>query len=263
MQWAMQPPGVAPGEILLQYFSILLRRFGPQRWWPARTRLEIIVGAILTQNTTWHNAALALRKLRKAGRLSWKGLHRSSRREVEACVKPAGFYRQKARAVRNFVVWLARTHGGSLNALFALPPAEVRRQLLEVKGLGPETADTILLYAGRQAFFVADAYTRRVLARHGLLPITANYAHAQSYLHKHLPADQRMYNEFHALLVEVGKKHCQRDAAYCERCPLEEFLPSGGALRALEGQGKSQQKRPPLNPLLKEEGTKLWSLAEL
>jgi len=240
MERAAQPPRVAPGEILHQYFSRLLRRFGPQRWWPARTRLEVILGAILTQNTTWHNAALALRRLRKAGRLSWEGLRGASMCEVEACVKPAGFYRQKARAIRNFVEWLARARGGSLNALFALPPAEIRRQLLDVKGLGPETADAILLYAGRQPFFVADTYTRRVLSRHGLLPVTANYAQAQSFLHRHLPADHTMFNEFHALLVEVGKKYCQRDAAQCEGCPLEEFLPVDRAPFGLQAQRNSQ-----------------------
>jgi len=223
--------------ILPRYFSALLTRFGPQGWWPGRTRLEVVLGAILTQNTAWHNAARALRKLRKASRLSWSGLREASLNELEFCIRPAGFYRQKARTVFDFVRWLERAHNGSLDALFALPADNARRQLLGLKGVGPETADAILLYAGRQPFFVADAYTRRILSRHGLLPPTANYARAQQFLHGSLPADQALFNEFHALLVQAGKHYCKRQAPLCQGCPLEEFLPAraedfGGAARA-------------------------------
>jgi len=218
-------PARAAGKTLQQFYATLVERFGPQRWWPARTRLEIILGAILTQNTAWRNAALALKQLRQAGRLSWAGLRQASLAELEEGIRPAGFYRQKARAIRNFMDWLARVHGGSLDSLFALSPAEVRRQLLERKGLGPETVDAILLYAGRHPFFVADAYTRRILSRHGMLRAQATYAEAQRLLHEHLPQDQALFNEFHALLVEAGKRYCRREAPKCDGCPLERYLP--------------------------------------
>jgi endonuclease-3 related protein len=225
MQLAGQPPVTAPGATLQQYYSTLLRQFGPQGWWPARTRLEIILGAILTQNTTWHNTARALKRLREARRLTWPGLRRASVAELEECVRPAGFYRQKARAIRSFVRWLVRAHRGSLAVLFSRPVAKLRQQLLNLPGLGPETVDAIVLYAGRQPFFVADAYTRRILSRHGLLSPTASYAVAQQFLHRHLPADAALFSEFHALLVEVGKKHCKRQVPQCDACPLHAFLP--------------------------------------
>jgi len=209
---------------LTGYYAALLERFGPQQWWPARTRLEVILGAILTQNTTWHNATLALRKLRQAGLVSWRGLRAAGLETLEACVRPAGFYRQKARSIRNFVDWLERQHGGSPPRVFSLPAHELRRQLLELRGVGPETADAILLYAAGHPLFVADAYTRRVLARHGIIPAKADYHETQEFLHTHLPREAALFNEFHALLVEVGKKHCAPHSPSCPGCPLEEFL---------------------------------------
>lgn len=225
----MQPAGDRPQRELRapleNYFEALLGAYGPQHWWPARTRLEVILGAILTQNTNWDNAARALRRLKEAGLLRWSRLRESSPAQLEPSVRPAGFFRQKARAIQTFVDWLGRNYRGSLTALFNSPPADVRGELLALKGIGPETADAILLYAGRQPFFVADAYTRRVLARHGLISPRAGYAAAQEFLHRHLHRDQALFNEFHALLVKVGKRHCHRDAPRCNRCPLESFLP--------------------------------------
>ncbi len=219
-----QPPNVAPGEILQRFYSALFKEFGPQSWWPARTRLEVILGAMLTQNTAWHNASLALKKLRAARLLTWPALRKASLAELEDCVRSAGFYRQKARTIRTFADWLDGRYRGSLNALFSLSPAELRSQLLELKGLGPETVDAIILYAGRKPSFVADAYTRRVLARHRMVPAPSSYQSAQSFLHKHLPADAVLFNEFHALLVEAGKRFCRLSQAHCEGCPLEKFL---------------------------------------
>lgn len=226
MQCAAPGEEVEPGKTLLQYYARLRAMFGPQGWWPARTRLEVILGAILTQNTAWRNAVLALRNLRTAGVLNWSCLRRASRADVETCIRPAGFYRQKARTIRTFVTWLTTASKGSLAAVFARPSGELRRELLKLKGFGEETVDTILLYAGQQAFFVADAYTRRVLARHGLVPPTANYAAVQDFLHRNLPPDQALFNDYHALLVEVGKRYCWRQAPRCGGCPLEMFLPS-------------------------------------
>jgi len=235
--------------LLSRYYLALQGRFGPQQWWPARSRLEVILGAILTQNTAWHNATLALRNLRQSGLLSWRGLRRAGLPTLEACVRPAGFYRQKARTIRDFVDWLDRQHAGSLRRLLSLPAEELRRQLLNLRGLGPETVDAILLYAAQRPLFVADAYTRRVLVRHGLLSAAAGYHETQEFLHAHLPRDARLFNEFHALLVEVGKKHCKPQCPRCVGCPLEEFLPDGGAAQKLapaqEPAGASRQDLQP------------------
>lgn len=226
MDLGTQERAATAGDSLRQYYLMLLENFGPQGWWPARTRLEVILGAILTQNTTWLNASRAIKELKRVGLISWAALRDASIPVLEACVRPAGFYRQKARTIRGFVDWLDNRHVGSLDTFFALGPSECREQLLTLIGIGPETADAILLYAGRQATFVADAYTRRVLARHGLLPESAGYESARQFLHQHLPPDQAMFNEFHALLVEVAKRHCRRQGANCEDCPLRKFLPA-------------------------------------
>jgi endonuclease III related protein len=230
-------PGVElstePGAALENYFYRLLDQFGPQEWWPARTRLEVILGAVLTQNTNWQNAARAVHSLQRAGLLNLARLCEAPQARLESLLRPAGYYRQKARTIRNFLTWLEQTYAGSLKAMFARPAAELRRELLAIKGLGEETVDAILLYAGRRPFFVADAYTRRVLARHGWVAPTASYAQVQRFLHGHLPPNTRIFNEFHALLVEVGKRHCGRSQARCAGCPLEGFLPPTEGTSAL------------------------------
>jgi endonuclease-3 related protein len=232
MELAAVEPEVEAAETLRHYYQTLHQRLGPQGWWPARTRLEVILGAILAQNTAWTNAALAVRRLRKAGLLNLARLQRASRSELEDCLRPAGFYRQKALTIRNFLDWLTRACAGSLATLFALPAEEARRELLKIRGLGPETVDAILLYAGRHPFFVADAYARRILARHGLVPAKAGYSAVQQFLHRHLPPDQALFNQFHALLVEVGKRFCRRQQPDCGACPLKAFLPQPSFLGA-------------------------------
>jgi endonuclease-3 related protein len=213
-----------PGEILRSFYATLLERFGSQGWWPARTRWEVIWGAILTQNTTWRNATLALKNLRKAGLLARGRLRQIPLDKLEPLIRPAGFYRQKAKTLHNFAHWIEQAHGGSLDSLFALGAARARAQLLALQGIGPETADAILLYSGGQPVFVADAYTRRVLSRHELLSPMADYRSAQQFLHQHLPPDEALFNEFHALLVEAAKRFCHRNVAHCAECPLGQFL---------------------------------------
>jgi endonuclease-3 related protein len=244
MRLETQQPGGEPGEALHQYYRVLLERLGPQGWWPARTRLEVILGAILTQNTAWHNVASALRQLRRAGLLGLPRLQKASRLQIEECIHPAGYYRQKARTIQNFLHWLASACHGSLAEMFACSPAQLRQELLEIKGLGPETVDTILLYAGRHPYFVADAYTRRILARHGMVSPAADYSKVQHFLHRHLPDEQALFNEFHALLVEVGKQYCRRQAANCEPCPLREFLPHPPARYAVRGAAREGKPFP-------------------
>lgn len=216
-----------------RYYDRLLGQLGPQDWWPGRTRLEIILGAILTQNTAWANAARAIRQLRRKGLLNLQRLRATPGRALAAHVRSAGFYRQKARTIRTFVQWLEDRYGGSLAALFARPAAELRSELLALRGLGPETVDSILLYAGRRPLFVADAYARRIFSRHALVPAGISYARLQEFMHQHLPADHRLFNEFHALLVEVGKRWCKRRAPRCQDCVLREFLPPGAATLGL------------------------------
>jgi endonuclease-3 related protein len=211
---------------LRRYYETLLARLGPQGWWPARTRLEVILGAILTQNTTWTNAARAIGGLRRARLLDLRRLRRASPADVEACIRPAGFHRQKAAAIRNFLEWLDGACEGSLNKAFSRAPERLREELLGIRGLGPETVDAILLYAGGKPFFVADAYTRRILARHDLVSPRAGYATVQAFLHRSLAPDPAIFNDFHALLVEVGKRFCRRREALCGECPLRDFLPT-------------------------------------
>lgn len=218
-------PAIEPSLLLRQYFDSLLHRYGAQRWWPARTRLEIILGAILTQNTSWQNAALAIKGLRTSGLLSLAALKRAKRGKIESSIRSAGFFRQKTIAIRSFLEWLDKDYGGSLHMMFKRPWTELRDGLLRVKGLGPETVDAILLYAGGIPTFVADAYTRRIFARHALLRDGAGYEESRTFLHSNLPPDAALFNEFHALLVETGKRHCRRALPMCEGCPLEPFLP--------------------------------------
>jgi endonuclease-3 related protein len=224
MSTASRHGGAATDEILRRFYATLLESFGPQGWWPARTRWEVICGAILTQNTNWRNAALAIKNLRKAGVLTRQRMRQISLEELEALIRPAGFYRQKARALHNIVNWIEQAHGGSLNALLAQSTDAARSQLLALKGIGPETADAILLYAGGQPVFVADAYTRRILSRHDLLSSAADYQSTRQFLHQHLAPDKAMFNEFHALLVETAKRFCHRNVAHCEECPLGKYL---------------------------------------
>ena len=228
-----------PGEVLRRFYATLLESFGPQGWWPARTRWGVICGAILTQNTTWRNAALAVKNLRKAGLLTGPALCNVALRDLEQQVRPAGFYRQKARTLQGFARWLKQAHGGSLDVLFAQPAEIARPQLLGRRGIGAETADAILLYSGRQPVFVADAYTRRILSRHGLLPADADYHSAQEFLHRHLPAEEAMFNEFHALLVEAAKRYCRRNVARCDACPLGRFLGAPGEAAQIAAAGLS------------------------
>ena len=219
----MEPdyPDLSPRAELLGYFRTLLGQFGPQHWWPAQTRLEMILGAILTQNTSWNNVFIAISQLRRKGLLVKARLMNADAREIEAAIRSSGFFRRKARTIRGFLDWLQRNYSGSLRRALARPPLELRRELLALRGIGPETADAVLLYAANHPFFVADTYTRRILARHGWLADGVGYGETQEFLHGNLPPDPALFNEFHALLVETAKRHCHRAVTVCNGCPLE------------------------------------------
>lgn len=209
------------------YYRALARAYGPQHWWPARTSFEVIVGAFLTQNTAWKNVEYALANLRRAGVLSLAGIRRTSLGDLQALVRPAGFFRQKAQRLKAFVEFLDLNYKGSLRRMFSRPTAELREQLLALNGVGPETADSILLYAGKHPVFVVDAYTRRILERHGVMALTAGYDEIRELFEKSLTqngADSAAtFNQAHALIVQVGKSHCKKEAS-CKGCPLERFL---------------------------------------
>jgi len=210
----------------------LLRRlhaaYGPQRWWPAKSRFEMIVGAYLTQNTAWRNAALAIANLRRAGKLTASAFRQTALPELERLLRPSGFYRQKAANLKAFVHYLYAQHAGSLHKLLHLPTDRLRTELLQLPGVGPETADCILLYAAQKPVFIVDVYARRVFSRHGMMETNATYAEIQAVIEKQFNANNATriqdFNEFHALLVEVGKRHCGTQAR-CEGCPLESCLP--------------------------------------
>lgn len=192
---------------------------------------------MLTQNTSWRNVERAIGNLRAEGRLSYPALSGTSRPELERLIRPAGTFRVKAERLRHLLDWMARECGGELSRLRERPWNEVRASLLEVHGVGPETADSILLYALGQPVFVIDAYARRVLSRHGLLVAAASYAEAQRLFHDHVTPEAARYNEYHALIVRLGKEHC-RARAFCDGCPLDALWPASPAPRPVQEKKK-------------------------
>jgi endonuclease III related protein len=234
-QWRIAT-GVVPGDselpILRQYFDVLYRTYGAQKWWPGRTRFEIIVGAILTQNTNWTNVEQAIRRLRRKELLTLAAIAEISTEELAELIRSSGYFRQKARKLKEFANFVRAQYHGSLNEMFRTPTAVLRPQLLAVHGIGPETADSILLYAGKHQVFVVDAYTRRVLERHELVHSKNTYEEIRGLAEKSLPFEVQAFNEFHALIVHVGKHLCRPKAPVCSTCPLNCFLvhPIEGAI---------------------------------
>lgn len=243
-----------------QYHEALYCAWGPQHWWPAETQFEVIVGAYLTQNTAWTNVERALGNLRAAKALSVEGIRGLRLARLERLIRPSGYFRQKAKRLKTFVAYLDKTYDGALDRMFLRPTAELREELLGLNGVGPETADSILLYAGNHPVFVVDAYTRRVLERHGIVGGKAEYeeirnlcesalapvAGAEPKLVERLESGFRgaahspstmsttkraalvqIYNEMHGLIVGVGKHYCGKSQPKCDGCPLQTFLPRG------------------------------------
>jgi len=200
----------------------MFKAYGPQHWWPARTRFEIVIGAILTQNTAWANVERAIENLRQADCLSPQALRKLDHDRLAELIRPAGYFRIKARRLRNLLDWLFERFEGDLDRALDQPLPDLREHLLSVSGIGRETADSIILYAAGMPTFVVDAYTARILRRHGLIDETADYEQIKELFESHLPADAALFNEYHALLVAVGKRHC-RPRARCTGCPLARF----------------------------------------
>jgi endonuclease-3 related protein len=218
---------------ILEVLERLFGRYGPQAWWPTQGGpFEVMVGAVLTQNTAWRNVERALENLRAESVLTPQGIQRLPQADLEELIRPAGYFRVKARRLRNLVDWVFARYDGSLAAMFATDIAELRADLLGVNGIGPETADSILLYAGNLPTFVVDVYTHRVWKRHGWIEPEADYHALKAHFEEGLPPDVARFNEYHALLVRVGKEHCGTRPR-CEACPLADLLPEGGPLEAM------------------------------
>jgi endonuclease III related protein len=201
-------------------FDTLLSAFGPRYWWPGDSPLEVAVGAILTQNTAWRNVEKAIRNMKEEALLDAGRLRKIDREELAAIIRPAGFYRLKAARLKSFVDFLWVEYGGQLEPMKEIPTERLRSQLLSVSGIGPETADSILLYAVDKPVFVVDAYTLRFLRNHGLHGGSPTYDVAQKLFMDNLVPDAHLFNEFHALIVALGQQHCKKVAA-CGGCPLE------------------------------------------
>jgi endonuclease-3 related protein len=228
---------------ITQIYRALAQHYGPLHWWPARTRFEVIVGAFLTQNTSWNNVELALKNLRRAGVLSISGILAIRLADLEQLVRPSGYYRQKAARLKTFVNYLDERYKGSLKRMFRQPVDALRTELLSQNGIGPETADAILLYAAKLPVFVVDAYTKRIFERHSITETGAKYEQVRSEVEaafaSQFPALELPdhYNEFHALIVQAGKDHCGR-VAQCERCPLQPLLP--GSIQVAIARGETE-----------------------
>jgi endonuclease-3 related protein len=217
-------------EKIRAFFPAMLEAHGPQGWWPADTPFEVVIGAILTQNTNWKNVERAIANLRREGLLTTAALAAVDPVRLAEAIRPAGYYRIKAARLKNLIRLLTDEFGGSLDALFALRTQALRERVLGVTGIGPETADSILLYAAHRPVFVVDAYTARIFYRHGMIEADATYDDIQSLIQGSLAEDVAMFQEYHALLVEVGKRQCKKRAPQCGGCPLERFLERGRAV---------------------------------
>jgi len=242
-----------PEASVRAYYQALMEAWGPQDWWPAYTRFEVIVGAFLTQNTAWTNVERALRRLRDEGACNVDGIRRTPLAKLAKMIRSSGYFRQKARRLKTFVGYLDARYGGSLERMFAQPTDKLREELLALNGVGPETADSILLYAGGHPVFVVDAYTRRIFERHELITAKSRYEDLRQLVERAfqqahpavldqpptspLPGRRRhkfvirrgtptahAFDEFHALLVQAAKHHCLKAEAKCAGCPLERFL---------------------------------------
>lgn len=258
----IEAPETDSGHTIRTYYNHLYEAWGAQHWWPAETQFEVIVGAYLTQNTAWTNVERALENLRGAKLLTVAGIRTAKLARLQRLIRPSGYFRQKAARLKTFVRFLDERYRGSLQRLFSQPTEKLREELLSLNGVGPETADSILLYAGNHPVFVVDAYTRRIIDRHAITDGSAEYedirtlfeqslapvadeqqrvpvrnvrplesgirgaSHRPSTMSKaHRTALVQVYNEMHGLIVGVGKNYCRKTKPACEECPLQKYLP--------------------------------------
>ena len=206
-------------EALTDIYNRLFDRYGPQHWWPGETPFEVVIGAILTQSTAWANVEKAIANLKTEGALDTEALYSISIDDLAMLIRPSGYYNAKAAKLKAFIERLHDNFGGSLNRFFELDTSALRKELLSIHGIGPETADSILLYAAYRPIFVIDAYTKRIISRLGLAPSNDSYESLQRLFMGNLPHDEGMFNEYHALFVRHGKEACRKDPI-CKNCSL-------------------------------------------
>ncbi len=208
----------------MKIYGKLYRTYGPRHWWPGETSFEVMVGAILTQNTSWRNVEKAIQKLKGKGILCPEGIHRLKKRELAPLIRSSGYYRIKADRLKAFIGFLFKEYDGDLKRMERERQDALREKLLAIRGIGPETADSILLYGLKKSIFVVDAYTKRILSRHGIIPEKASYQEVQNLFMNHLPPDEKLFNEYHALFVHLGKMMCKK-IPRCDLCPLKGIGP--------------------------------------
>jgi endonuclease-3 related protein len=213
------PPWNDMKTSLVQIYQLMYDHFGHRDWWPGDTPLEIMIGAILTQNTAWKNVEKAIHNLKKNRLLSLARLRELEEHHLAEQIRPSGYYNQKAKKIKALIEFLDRWYGGSISRMKTADCELLRDQLLQVRGIGPETADSILLYALEKPIFVIDAYTRRIFTRHHYFPSEPGYQEAQEYFHAEFPTDLELYNDFHAQIVATGNRYC-RPKPLCTGCPL-------------------------------------------
>lgn len=211
--------GTFKDKTLISIYRRLYSRFGPQGWWPGRTPFEVTIGAILTQNTAWTNVEKAIKNLKRKGLLNPKGIREITAQQLASLIRPSGYYNIKAKRVKNFLDFLFSKYRGNLKNMLKKNTYNLRKELLNVKGIGQETADSILLYALNKPVFVVDAYTKKILLCLGLIERCATYNQIQDYFMNNLPKFSRLFNEFHALFVRLGKDFCRK--SLCQLCPLK------------------------------------------
>jgi len=212
------------GSKLIKMYDAMHHTLGNSSWWPGESRLEIMLGAILTQNTAWTNVEKAINNLKDGGLLNLNALFAIETDELAGLIRPAGYFRVKAMRIKSLLAWIQDFADGKLENLDSVDTWVLREELLAVKGVGPETADAILLYALERPSFVVDEYTRRIFSRHGMVPEEVTYPDLQDFFMDALPEDTSLFNEYHALIVRVGKNWCKRQNPDCRNCPLFAFL---------------------------------------
>ena len=216
---------MSTSQLLQELYDRLFKAYGPQGWWPGETPFEVMVGAVLTQNTNWTNVEKAIANLKQAGALSLPALSALPAERLAGLIRPAGYYNLKAKRLANLLAMINQRWEGDLEWFFAQGADEIRKSLLAVKGVGPETADSITLYAATKPVFVIDAYTFRILGRHGLAEPDMGYFELQEVFMDALPLEVELFNQFHALLVRLGKERCKKSKPRCEGCPARDWLP--------------------------------------
>ncbi|MGQ9705417.1 MAG: endonuclease III domain-containing protein [bacterium] len=216
--------GIDKTDFIRRVYDILLKELGPQRWWPAQNRWEVVVGAVLTQNTNWINVERAIENLKYKELIDIEKLAKADIKDIAEAIRPSGYFNQKARKLKGIATYIKDKNDGKLDEFFNKPTEILRNELLSIWGIGKESADSIILYSAEKPIFVVDSYTIRILKRHNIIDEVDNYDDVQRLFMESLERDIRIYNEYHALLVNIGKNYCTKRKQKCEICVLNRLL---------------------------------------